>query len=123
MIAIGDTYRSRSPHYETKHLHIIIAIDEENHKAIVVNVTSRKGDSDLSCVLTIGDHPFIVRESVINYKDALFPQISLIEEAFKKNIFIPDSPIPPILLERIHKGALNSEYLPEGLKQYIPDIS
>lgn len=120
MISIGDTYLSPSPKYNTLHLYIVIAIDEETQKAVTVNITSRKDGSDLSCTLNVGAHPYLVRESVVNYKDALFPKIEDIDKAIEVKMFTSNQPVSEALLHRIQQGALTSTEIPKELKPFIP---
>lgn len=123
MITPGFTFLSRTPQYETEHLYIIIVLLSDNEEAIMVNVTTRKDSSDTSCILCIGDHDFISRDSVINYKDAKKSKVSLLVSAIKANVIRSHSPVSEDILQRIYLGALSSPFFPEGFKQYIPNIS
>ena len=115
----GFTFLSRRPSYPTKHLHIVIS-PVINGKALVVNVTSKKFDSDDTCVLTVGDHDFICHDSIISYADAIDADISLMEKAISCNTFEPHTPISDALLKKIQEGALKSDSFPDRLLKYIP---
>ena len=50
------------------HLMVCLAINPQDNTAMtVVPIVSRHERSDSSCVLNIGDHPFINRESCASY--------------------------------------------------------
>ncbi len=119
MITAKFTFLAPTPKYRnTFHLYIIISIVDT--KALFVNVTTKKASSDVSCVLQVGDHDFITRESVINYGDAKIAEIDKLKEAIDKRIFKPQKPITDDLLIRILKGARNSKAFPQGYLKYIP---
>jgi len=85
----------------------------------MVNVTTKKESSDTSCTLCVGDHSFISRDSVINYRDAKKPKVASLITAIEKSIITPNSPVSDSLLQKILLGALSSPFFPEGFKQYI----
>ncbi len=119
MITPGFAFLSPTPEYpDTFHLYIIISIVDT--KALIVNVTTKKASSDVSCVLQVGDHDFITRESVINYGDTKIPEIDNLKLAIDKEILKPQKPITDDLLSRILKGARNSKAFPQGYLKHIP---
>ncbi len=119
MITDKFTFLAPTPKYRnTFHLYIIISIVDT--KALFVNVTTKKASSDVSCVLQVGDHDFITRESVINYGDAKITEIDNLKDAIDKRYFKPQKPITDDLLIRILKGARNSKAFPQGYLKHIP---
>jgi hypothetical protein len=120
MITPGDTFLIPTPpDYEIKHLYIV-AIVINDDEVLLVNITTQHENSDSSCVLTIGDHDFIDRDSVISYKDAIKTNTNILEMNVKNGKISPRKPVSRELLDRILKGASNSKFLPEELRQYIP---
>jgi hypothetical protein len=110
-INLGDAFLINTPP-KGEHLYIAIAKTSENCY-LFVNVTSRRRNSEDSCILMPGsDVPnFIVRESVIAYQYAR--EMDAIELA---SLITVGSPIPKgscsaITLERIQKGGLASKRL------------
>ena len=78
----GDTFLLPKSSSDIEHLWIVIAeVDVVMKKAVCVNVTTRKSHSDISCVLDVGDHPFVKWPSVIFYQDAREIDLSLVEKA------------------------------------------
>lgn len=119
MITTGFAFLSPTPEYpDTFHLYIIISIVDT--KALIVNVTTKKVGSDVSCVLQVGDHDFITRESVINYGDAKIPEIDNLKSAIDKKILKPQKPVTDDLLIRIVNGAKISNAFPQGLLKHLP---
>jgi hypothetical protein len=49
------------------HLMVCLGIDPEKDTALIVPIVTRRDNSDLSCVLNVGDHPFIKQESCAAY--------------------------------------------------------
>jgi len=87
---------------------------------LFVNVTTPKHDSDHTCVLKVGDHPFLNHDSVINYADATEADVDLVEKAVSMNVFKPHVPLSGDLLQRVQVGALDSKAFPQKFKKYIP---
>jgi hypothetical protein len=118
-IDIGYTFLSRNVEYPTKHLYIVISpIIEE--KILIVNVTSKKEKSDLSCILQKGVHDFLRHDSVVNYRDATDADVKNVIKAVQCNLFEPQKSISSALLARIHKGALISPTFKPKYLKYIP---
>lgn len=115
MISVGESFLSKTPFNSIEHLYIIIGIIET--QALFVNVTTKKDNSDCSCVLNKGDHSFIQHPSVINYADAKDCEINKIEIAIQKNVFKKHKSVSPKLLNKIISGAKTSDaFLPKYLK-------
>ncbi|MEE9259942.1 MAG: hypothetical protein V3U40_02375 [Candidatus Scalindua sediminis] len=122
MITTGFAFLSPTPKYpNTFHLYIIISIVDT--KALLVNVTTKKASSDVSCVLQVGDHDFINRESVINYGEAIIAEIDNLKEALRKREIKPKNPVTEDLLIKILKGARNSKAFRQGYLKYLPIVS
>jgi hypothetical protein len=49
------------------HLMVCLTVDREKDVAVVVPIVTRHDRSDTSCVLNVGDHNFITRESCASY--------------------------------------------------------
>ncbi len=118
MTSPGVTFLAKRPSYPTEHLHIIISPIIDG-KVVLVNVSSKKFDSDDTCVLCVGDHEFITHDSVINYGDAVAAPVSKIQEYLAMKQFKPLKPVSEGLLMRIKAGALESSAFPKSLKKYI----
>lgn len=101
-----------------KHLNIVLCdpVGLED-KTILVNVISRRERYDSTTILEPGDHPFIVRPSVVFYANAALVMMRVVEDLFSKNHRMES--LRPEVLDRVLKGLENSpETPPEVLKLY-----
>lgn len=100
---------------------MITHIDLITKKAVCENVTTLRSHSDTTCVLKVGDHPFIPHDSVLNYSDAREMPIDLVEKALKcgTTSFVcePHEPCRPDVLARIQQGLLDSKQTPKMIKE------
>jgi hypothetical protein len=115
-INLGDAFLIDTPP-NGEHLYIAIAQTSEN-KYLFVNVTTRRNNSEASCILMPGlDVPsFIIRESVVAYQFAR--EMDAIELA---SLITVGSPTPKgscsaTILERIQQGGLASKRLKNRYK-------
>jgi hypothetical protein len=118
-INLGDAFLLDTPP-NSEHLYIAIAQTTETDY-LFVNVTSRRPNSDTSCILLPGgDVPsFIAHESVIAYQ---FAREISIEEL--KSLITTGSPIPKgycseDILQRIQQGGLASKRLKNKYKNAL----
>ena len=118
----GDTYFG--PLQRTTsipHLWIIISqIDPETDKAVAVNVTSfENNQGDTSCVLNPGEHPFVRKQSVINYDDAQLVDESSLQRAEAAGYLEKHEPAEADLILKIQQGALTSDYIEPRLAAIV----
>ncbi len=119
MVNIGDTFLIPTPpDFATEHLFIVV-ISINKDEVLIVNITTKTDNSDLSCILTTKDHEFIYHDSVINYRDATKTSTKLLEANLENKKINTHQPCSKALLEKIVKGATNSEHLPDEFKQYF----
>ena len=118
MVTQGQTFRLSNSQINN-HLHIILSDPKLNpEKIVTVNFTSRRPDKDQSCLVEVGEHPFLTKPSCINYDNRL-----ITEEQWKQCLtacsLILNEPLSPSLLKRILQGAAISPYLPLGNHQIL----
>jgi hypothetical protein len=118
-IKLGDAFLLDTPP-NSEHLYIAIAQLSEN-SYLFVNVSSRRPNSDTSCVLLPGpDVPsFVIRESVVAYQYAR--EIDAMELL---GLITAGSPIPKgscseAILSRIQQGGLISKRLKNRYKDTL----
>lgn len=102
------------------HLYIIIGIDHEKDEAIAVNITEFKVNLDTSCVLNIGDHPFIIKKSIISYRDIETFKYSRLKTEI--NLKDKRDDVSCDLLKRIISGVLKSDQTPKKYKTYFKKL-
>lgn len=103
----GNTFLDR-------HLWVIVATPGTN--ALAFNLTTyRPGPyCDTACIVQPGEHPFVTRASVVEYRKAAFgPQT-----AWERGCY-PREPMAPALLRRIQEGALKSRFCDEAHQRII----
>jgi hypothetical protein len=117
----GDTFLLPKSSNDIEHLWIIVAeLDATTRRAVCVNVTTEQANSDKTCQLSKGDHPFVKHASVIFYQDAREIDLALVEKALTAGIrnFVctAHDPCSPQLLARVQKGLIDSKRTPKGIK-------
>lgn len=73
MLKIGDAFSLPTPNNPKEHLWVIITEPDATTRAACVNMTSIKDwtpEADKHLVLSGGEHQFINKPTVVNYKDA-----------------------------------------------------
>ena len=115
MLNIGDTILIETPP-NGEHLFIVITKICYTTYVLCVNVTSKRDNSDLSCVIKPYEHSFIKKESVINYKDAIFPRVEELEKMLNSGKAKKLEPVSKELINRIITGGKKTRYL---LNKYV----
>lgn len=117
---VGDTFLLRYPIVDDKHLWIV-AYDRDG-SIIIFNFTTRWPNSDITCPVEVGEHPFVKYPSVISYQHGrLFPPAAvgaLLSHGIEKRL----DAVSPQLLGRIQEGALRSPFTPQKLKKLMREF-
>ena len=92
------------------HLMVCIARTPEAMTVIVPIVSVREG-SDLSCVLRVGDHPFIKHESCAAYNFARVIPIGAIEADIANGLIVLQAPLSSDVIVRFQVGLVSSDEL------------
>lgn len=121
MISLGNTFWAQNPNSNNPpHLYFVITDPSRNAgRVLLVNMTECRAGSDESCILKIGDHPCVTKESVIQYAEAVFPEAMAIEQAVYKGVFTPATGAECGLVHRMLRGALASRHL---RREYRPIV-
>lgn len=121
-INLGDAFLIDTPP-NGQHLYVAIA-ETNNNKYLFVNVTTKRPNSDTSCILQPNSAMpnFIVRESVIAYQFA-----REIDSNTLAVLITPGSPIPKgsfnqNTLLQIQLGGINSKRLKKKYKKALKDF-
>ena len=114
----GFTFLAPTPGTYIKHLYIIVVLIDTD-TALRVNITTEVDYSDTSCVLSVGDHPFIKQDSVILYEDTKIISVNKLIEGIKSEKLSPRKPLSREVLERIKEGAKDSLSLPPKYLNYF----
>lgn len=78
---------------------------------LVVMVTSVRANRkhDPTCILDVGDHPFITHPSYMLYRMAETIRADQISARITKRVYIPKEDFPPAVFNRIASGLYTSE--------------
>jgi hypothetical protein len=91
--------------------------------AVCVSVTTKRQYSDPTVVLSVGDHPFIKHESVINYADARILDLQRVQAALDAHTrtftCMSHKPCSEDLLARVQGGLLKSPYPTKSIKAFF----
>lgn len=103
-----------------EHLYIVISDCNENTgRVVLVSFSTWNEQSDNSCVLKAGDHPFISHKTCVSYENASLKLVSAIEVAVDNDTITPHSPVDHEIMLRIFEGAEKSNRLPLGCKEVL----
>ena len=109
---VGETYIFHD------HLHVIITDPEDDDAQAVaaVNFTGYEENKDQSCVVEVGEHPWIKKKSLVAYQYAwvlpLGEQDDFVKRATKRE------DVSDGLLTRIQEGT-DSDYIPEHVRKFV----
>ena len=88
---------------------------------IAVFLTSKKPNSDLTVVLSCGDHRFINHDTVISYADAkLFHKENIIKRIQERDFQQHDN-FSSVIIAAIQKGLIHSPRTPRDIKKVFID--
>ena len=114
----GDTFLDRHPAFGT-HLWVIVATPGTD--ALAFNFTTRRPGRhcDTSCMIAAGEHPFVRRETVVEYRRGVFGPQKAWEDLARLGSARSSDPVSAVLLLRIQRGTLASKFAAEGFKKIV----
>lgn len=119
----GESLFLRKIDRQEEHLYIIITEPYGNpRKSVIVNITEKRGTSDITTILKPSDHRFIIKDSVIRYSDAVLAPCDKLEQAVNDGFFESHDPFPENLLKRIQDGLIASILTPKDIKMYCKKL-
>lgn len=101
----------------TAHLWIVCSEPTPQGEVVIFNLTTRKSNSDLNCVVLPSEHPFVKQESVIAYERGQLMDSQQWASVQKLGKMYP--PVSKELLLKIQQGALRSDLTPQKLQRII----
>lgn len=118
-IYAGKTFHLPTPPAGKYHFWIA-ATDPDGipEKFVMVNLTTKRSNSDTTVILDSKDHRFINHETVVYYLDARFVEVSIIQKAIREGISSFDDDCSNEVLERIQLGLMQSPFTPNKIKMY-----
>ena len=95
---------------DDNHLYVVVS-DPRLPEVVIVNVTTKRRFSDVSCELCAGDHPFIQHDSCISYAHAQIIALALIENKLASGDVRLRDEFSSSLIHRIWEGAERTRHL------------
>jgi len=114
-LKLGDTFLNL-------HLWVVCTLPDSAGSVVAINFTTKRSDSDDSCVIHAGEHPFVSHDSVLAYDrarvwDTKTQQAILnLGDECQRNASVRD-----VLISRIQAGGLKSPHLSPKMKGMIRD--
>ena len=102
---LGDTF-VWSPEGRTPHLYIVISDPSKNGKFVVVNLTNSNHGA-MSFTLQKGDHPFIYKDSDVNFGDAMVVDMARMQTEINLKNAIPNFTMALTIVQRIAIKAMD----------------
>ena len=90
-------------------------------QVIAVFLTSKKPNSDLTVVLSSGDHRFIKHDTVISYADARIFNKENIIIRIRERDFQPHDSLSNDMISAIQEGLIVSPRTPRNIKKIFRD--
>lgn len=118
MIKAGDTFVWRG---NARKRHLYIAMNDGaafGGRVAVLNITESVGGS-ASFVLRKGDHPYIYKNSDVNFGDAFIVDENLLDAQVKCGEAVPDAKMDGALLRKIAEAAAKHPAPPNEVKKII----
>ena len=114
-LKLGDTFLN-------VHLWVVCTLPDSERSVVAINFTTKRSDSDDSCVIRAGEHPFVAHDTVLAYSKArvwgmeLQQAILGLGDECRRNASVKD-----VVLSRIQEGGLKSPHLSPKMKGMIRD--
>lgn len=110
----GDTFITTDPSTaRDTHLWVIVSDpDQDEDRIIILNLTTAAKHHDKTCVLVVGDHPFITRDSAIKYGQGYVVSRATLEAKLTARQIERRDPMSAPVLQKIRDGAATSPFLP-----------
>jgi len=115
----GDAIRFSSYGESTPHLYVVVTPPDGNPpQVVIVNLTSKRRHSDTTVVLRPTHHPFLDRETVVNFNKARIVRVETLMHRIEDGIAEAREAFSEDVLKVIQKGVLQSKRTPLHIQKY-----
>jgi hypothetical protein len=115
---LGDTFLW-TPGRCKEHLYIVVSITKgDPPSAVIMNLTGARGGAG-ACVLTPGDHPFITKNSDVNFGDALIKTVDFLDRIVASGEAISHATMKPELLLKIGSAGKSHPATPNDIRAIL----
>ena len=118
----GDTFFLLDRKTGVRHLYVVLSDPGQSLEQIfIVMVSTRSDGKEESCLLRVGDHPFLHHDSVVVYKipPAMLVSKTELDQWATDGILKDKAPITTAVLERIRRGYVESRYRTDRVYQLL----
>ena len=87
-------------------------------RVVAVMLRSARRFTDKTLVLNTGDHPFVRRESSVQYSTARWFAVQALQKAFRDGRCSLQVDMSPALLARVREGLMKSPFTVNAIREY-----
>ena len=125
-LEIGSTFVNIACPNMTSHLCVVLSHPSYNpNKVVFVRISTWRDEAielnDSSCIVNVGDHPFIRHKSYVYYREAMCRPLSILQQGIEKSVLQPHKNCTDDFLERILDGAANSKFTPNEILEILQE--
>lgn len=85
----------------------------------MVNISTYFVGCDDTCLLNVGDHPFVRHKSFVFYAQARIYKASGIQDGFKMGLLEPQADLADEVFKRVAAGITASQDSPQNIVRYF----
>ena len=74
---------------------------------------------DPTCILRLGDHPFVTRDSYVSYQSSRIQETTKIINGVASGVLVVKDPMASGIVDRICDGLLSSPHTAEKIKRFF----
>ena len=89
---------------------------------LLVNISSFYDGCDRTCLLDVGDHPFVKHLSYVFYAQAKISKADQIQRGFNNNVLIPQPDMAIQVFKRVEAGITVSPDTPGNVLKYFRQL-
>jgi hypothetical protein len=102
---------------------VVFELPTDPIKIIAVSLTTKREPSDLTVVLSAGEHKFVTHDTVVSYADSRAFLKSDLVARIEQKFFEQSDPCSEEMLAKIQHGLLISPFTPNGIKRDCTALS
>lgn len=120
MLGKGDTFLGRSESGETYHLWVVLnELPDQGGSALIVNLSTLHPGAETTCVVGVGEHPFIRHDSYARFASAKIAASADLEKLIKGGMLLPREPATSAFVAKLRAGAAVSPNLPAKCRDFL----
>lgn len=89
---------------------------------LLINISSFYDGCDDTCILDVGDHPFVQHPSYVYYAEARIIKTDGLQKGFRQGALIPREPLGDPVFERVVAGINVSLDTPNNVIRYFNSL-